>query len=105
MEGLQRELGLSLESLDKAKKRSRETRESTSNLKHDLRNASTKIEELTAEAEARDKLIETFTKILLQKVGLEDGEVDNNGNGKALLEESLADGVLIGQLEESQRGQ
>mmetsp|Transcript_14643 Transcript_14643/g.26522 ORF Transcript_14643/g.26522 Transcript_14643/m.26522 type:complete len:524 (-) Transcript_14643:129-1700(-) len=74
VDGLQRELGLSLESLDNTKKRARESRESSSNLKHELRNASTKVKELTAEAEARDKLIETFSKILLQKVGLDGGE-------------------------------
>lgn len=44
-----------------------------SNLKRELRNTTTKVKNLTAEAEARDKLIETFTKILLQKVGLEEG--------------------------------
>ena len=74
VEGLQRELGNTLESLDGTKKRARETRESVSSLKHELRNASTKVKELTAEAEARDKLIETFTKILLQKIGADDEE-------------------------------
>ena len=66
VEGLQRELGTSLESLDSTKKRA-------SILKHELRSATTKVNELTAEAEARDKLIETFSKILLQRVGLEGG--------------------------------
>lgn len=67
--GLQRELGLSLESCDSAKKRS-------SNVKHELKAATRKVTELEAEAEARDKLIETFSNILLQKI-------DSMGNGTA----------------------
>jgi len=64
VDGLQRELGLTLESLDSSKKRA-------SNLKVELRTASSKVNDLTREAEARDQLIDTFSGILLQKVGLE----------------------------------
>ena len=60
VDGLQRELGLTLKSLDSSKKRA-------SNLKVELRTAS-KVNDLTREAEARDKLIDTFSGILLQKV-------------------------------------
>lgn len=49
-----------------------------------MRNSSTKIKELTAEAEARDKLIETFSKILLQRIDV--GEV-----GEGLTMDSAGD--------------
>ena len=62
VDGLQRELGLTLKSLDTSKKRA-------SNLKVELRTGSSKVNDLTREAEARDKLIDTFSGILLQKVG------------------------------------
>ena len=62
VDGLQRELGLTLKSLDSSKKRA-------SNLKVELRTASSRVNDLTREAEARDKLIDTFSGILLQKVG------------------------------------
>jgi len=64
VDGLQRELGLTLKSLDSSKKRA-------SNLKVELSTASSKVNDLTREAEARDQLIDTFSGILLQKVGLE----------------------------------
>lgn len=64
VDGLQRELGLTLKSLDSSKKRA-------SNLKVELRTVSSKVNDLTREAEARDQLIDTFSGILLQKVGLE----------------------------------
>ena len=82
----------------------RESRESNSNLKYELRSATKKAKELTAEAEARDKLVETFTKILLQKVGLEgsggggDGAIGAEGN---LEEEKIADAVVMVQMEEA----
>ncbi|KAL7554384.1 hypothetical protein ACHAWF_017829 [Thalassiosira exigua] len=99
VDGLQRELGLSLESLDKAKKRARQSREAASNLKHDLRNATSKAKELTAEAEARDKLIESFTKILLQRAGVEGGR--GGGDDEGLEGGSLKDALGLEQIEES----
>jgi len=112
VDGLQRELALSLESLDTNKKRVRVSRETASNLKHELRSASTKVKELTAEAEARDRLIETFSKILLQKVGLEEGEGGGAGGGGhgendgadrpgGVEEEKVGDGAMMGQVDES----
>eukprot|EP00581_Thalassiosira_minuscula_P012144 CAMPEP_0183713758 /NCGR_PEP_ID=MMETSP0737-20130205/8509_1 /TAXON_ID=385413 /ORGANISM="Thalassiosira miniscula, Strain CCMP1093" /LENGTH=633 /DNA_ID=CAMNT_0025942587 /DNA_START=42 /DNA_END=1943 /DNA_ORIENTATION=- len=103
VDGLQRELAMSLESLDDHKKRSRKDRESNTDLKHELRNATAKVKELTAEAEARDKLIGTFSKILLEKVGLNgidggDGDLDISRlsaveNGQVVRgEEKLGDG-------------
>ncbi len=68
MSGLQRELGRTLESLDDANDRSRGDRESANNLKRELRNASRQVKELKAEAEARDRLIESFASILLKKI-------------------------------------
>jgi hypothetical protein len=70
VKGLQRELGLALRSLDDAKERARESRESTHCLRRELRDAKASLKESSAEAEARDRLIETFKGILLQKVGL-----------------------------------
>jgi len=70
VKGLQRELGLALRSLDDAKERARESRESTHCLRRELRDANARLKESSAEAEARDRLIETFKGILLQKVGL-----------------------------------
>ena len=105
--GLQRELAQSLKSQEGYKKRVRESRESNSNLKYELRSATKKAKELTAEAEARDKLVETFTKILLQKVGLEgsagggDGAIGAEGN---LEEEKIADAVVMVQMEEALSG-
>jgi len=109
VDGLQRELALSLGSLDTNKRRARESREAISKLKHELRSTSMKVNELDSEAEARDKLIETFSKILLQKVGIEeqreDGELSVESNGKGLeQEEKLGNGVMVGQLRESLSG-
>lgn len=73
MTGLQRELGTSLESLDGARRRAREGREEVFELKDDLRAARSRVDELAAEAEARDGLIETFSRLLLQKVGMDGG--------------------------------
>ena len=112
VDGLQRELGLTLESLDDAKKRSRELRSSASSLKHQLRSASIKAKELAAEAEARDKLIETFTKILLQRVGGAEGEDGGQGGGMPemlisqdlqglVLEEKTGEEIPIDEVEES----
>ncbi len=70
MEGLQRELGRALRSLDDATERARESRESAHCLMRELRGANARLKESSAEAEARDRLIETFKGILLQKVGL-----------------------------------
>ena len=98
MEGLQRELGLALESRDSAKKRARELRESASSLKRQLRSSAGKAKELKAEAEARDKLIETFTKILLQRVGVEEG---GGGEGNVL---SLLGSHNLKDLQEEKMG-
>ena len=70
MRGLQRELGHTLRSLDEAKKRARESRESSNCHRRELRDATLRLKEATAEAEARDRLIETFKGLLLQRVGL-----------------------------------
>lgn len=68
--GLQRELGLALRSLDEAKERIRGSRESSHGLKREIRVVTARLKESVAEAEARDRLIDTFKGILLQKVGL-----------------------------------
>lgn len=79
--GLQRELATSLEALEDSEKRAREYRDMASNLKHKLRNTTSTVTELKVEAEARDKLIDTFSRILLQKVGVEgdaEGSMDSS---------------------------
>jgi hypothetical protein len=73
--GLQRELGLALRSLDDAKERIRGSRESTHGLKREIRVVTARLKESVAEAEARDRLIDTFKGILLQKVGLDPANV------------------------------
>jgi hypothetical protein len=70
VKGLQRELDHALRSLDDAKERVRESRESSNCHKRDLRDATLRLKEAAAEAEARDRLIETFKGLLLQRVGL-----------------------------------
>mmetsp|Transcript_5855 Transcript_5855/g.9580 ORF Transcript_5855/g.9580 Transcript_5855/m.9580 type:complete len:510 (+) Transcript_5855:51-1580(+) len=74
VDGLQRELSLALESLDDAEKRVNESQEAASKLKRKMRTMSSKLNDLTKEADARDKLIETFTKLLVDKNGAENGE-------------------------------
>ena len=69
--GLQRELGLALRSLDEAKERIRGSRESSHGLKREIRVVTARLKESVAEAEARDRLIDTFKGILLQKVGIQ----------------------------------
>lgn len=71
MTGIQRELGLALQSLDEAKERIRGSRESSHGLKREIRVITARLKESVAEAEARDRLINTFKGILLQKVGLD----------------------------------
>lgn len=79
VDGLQRELGLALESVDDAEKRVMEAREASSKLKSKMRTMSSKMKDLTQEADARDKLITTFTKLLLEKVGTENGDAGLTG--------------------------
>lgn len=79
VDGLQRELGLALESVDDAEKRVMEAREASSKLKSKMRTMSSKMKDLTQEADARDKLITTFTNLLLEKVGTENGDADLTG--------------------------
>jgi septal ring factor EnvC (AmiA/AmiB activator) len=73
--GLQRELGLALQSLDETKERIRGSRESSHGLKREIRVVTARLKESIAEAEARDRLIDTFKGILLQKVGLDPANV------------------------------
>ena len=73
VDGLQRELSLALESADDAEKRVDESHEAASKLKRKMRTMSSKLNGLTEEANARDKLIETFTKLLVDKNGGENG--------------------------------
>lgn len=79
VDGLQRELGLALESVDDAEKRVMEAREASSKLKNKMRTMSSKMKDLTQEADARDKLITTFTNLLLEKVGTENGDAGLTG--------------------------
>ncbi|KAL7459852.1 hypothetical protein ACHAWC_011657 [Mediolabrus comicus] len=79
VDGLQRELGLALESVDDAEKRVMEAREASSKLKSKMRTMSSKMKDLTQEADARDKLITTFTNLLLEKVGTENGDAGLTG--------------------------
>lgn len=79
VDGLQRELGLALESVDDAEKRAMEAREASSKLKSKMRTMSSKMKDLTQEADARDKLITTFTNLLLEKVGTENGDAGLTG--------------------------
>ena len=74
VEGLQKELAQSLKSVEKKEKSAKEQRETASKLKRKLNQASSTVSKLKNEAECRDKLIESFTKILLQKIGVEDNE-------------------------------
>jgi len=94
VDGLQRELGLALESLDDAEKRVVESREVASKLKSKIRNMTSKLNDLTEEADARDKLIETFTKLLLEKNGVENGE--GFIEGKLELAQLIHTGTSIG---------
>ena len=58
---------------------------------------------MTGEAEARDKLIETFSKILLQRAGLDDGGLkrtadviaEGDEDAEGIEEENLGDGRLM----------
>jgi hypothetical protein len=95
VEGLQKELAQSLKSIEKKEQSAKENRETTSKLKRRLNHALSTISKLKNEAEARDKLIESFTKILLQKIGVED-----DGNG---LDESSVDAekMNLSMLEQS----
>lgn len=95
VEGLQKELAQSLKSIEKKEQSAKENRETTSKLKRRLNHALSTISKLKNEAEARDKLIESFTKILLQKIGVED-----DGNG---LDESTVDAekMNLSMLEQS----
>ena len=79
VDGLQRELSLALESLDDAEKRVDESQEAASKLKRKMRTMSSKLNDLTKEADARDKLIDTFTKLLVDKNGAENGEAAVQG--------------------------
>jgi chromosome segregation ATPase len=96
VEGLQKELAQSLKSIEKKEQSAKENRETTSKLKRRLNHALSTISKLKNEAEARDKLIESFTKILLQKIGVE----DDGGNG---LDESTVDAekMNLSMLEQS----
>ncbi|EJK50335.1 hypothetical protein THAOC_30712 [Thalassiosira oceanica] len=76
VEGLQRELALSMESQEASKKRARDSKDAASLYKQELRKAKSKIQDLMTEAEARDKLIESFSQILLQRVGVEGAQLD-----------------------------
>ncbi|KAL7462898.1 hypothetical protein ACHAXS_003272 [Conticribra weissflogii] len=99
--GLQRELATSLTSLDEYKKSARESRESASTMKYKLKQATAKVSQLRDEAEARDKLIDTFSRILLQKAGIEgefDGSVDSSAPGSSG-EEKIADLLDLKQLD------
>lgn len=79
VDGLQRELSLALESVDDAEKRAVESQEAASKLKRKMRTMSSKLKDLTEEADARDKLIQTFTKLLVDKNGAENGEAAVEG--------------------------
>ena len=93
MNGLQRELGHTLESLDTANEQLNEYKESMNNMKRELRRASKKVKELSSEAEARDRLIETFSSILLKKI---DGinSSGEEGSGVVGLEENIEKGMV-----------
>jgi len=67
VDSLKRELGIALESVEDAEKRVAEARETASKLKNKLRTMSSKLNDLTEEGIARDKLIGTFTQLLLKK--------------------------------------
>ena len=95
VDGLQRELGLALESVDDAEKRVVESREVASKLKSKMRTMTSKLNDLMEEADARDKLIETFTKLLLEKNGIENGEAVVEG--KLELAQLIHTGTSIGK--------
>ena len=95
--GLQKELTRCLESIEKKEKYAKEQRETVSKLKRKLNQSSSSVSKLKNEAECRDKLIESFTKILLQKIGMEDNEsgrldestIEEDKMNLATLEQSL----------------
>lgn len=91
--GLQRELGHTLESLDTANEQLNEYKESMNNMKRELRRASKKVKELSSEAEARDRLIETFSSILLKKIGGINSSGEE-GSGVIGLEENIEKGMV-----------
>lgn len=66
-------------------------------MKRELRNASKKMKELRAEAEARDRLIETFSNILLKKI---DGISVNSGEDEGIvgLEENVVEKSAVENL-------
>eukprot|EP00804_Cyclotella_cryptica_P003217 CCRYP_010467-RA/>CCRYP_010467-RA protein AED:0.33 eAED:0.33 QI:227/1/1/1/1/1/2/412/541 len=83
--GLQKELAQSLKTMEKKEKSLRDHRESTSKLKRKLSHATSTVAKLKREAEARDKLIDTFTRMLLNKIGVdgdENGSIDENCSGE-----------------------
>lgn len=96
VEGLQKQLAYSLKSIEKNEQSTKESREATSKLKRRLNHASSTISKLKNEAEARDKLIESFTKILLQKIGMnadsdniDESTVGDDKMNLSMLEQSL----------------
>lgn len=98
MNGLQRELGLTLESLDEVKEQSREYKESMHNLKRELRHVSKKMKEMHAEAEARDRLIETFSNILLKKIDGINSSGDEGGDNATVGEEKRVEKLVAENL-------
>jgi chromosome segregation ATPase len=98
--GLQRELGHTLESLDTANGQLNEYKESMNNMKRELRRASKKVKELSAEAEARDRLIETFSNILLKKIdGINSSGEEGSGfvGLEGNIEEGMVDNLVLDQ--------
>jgi len=83
--------------LKKKEQSAREYRETSSKLKRKLNYASSTVSKLKNEAKARDKLIESFTKILLQKISFEgydkgnedESTVGGNKTNLSELEQSL----------------
>lgn len=89
--GLQKQLAQSLKSVEKREHSAREYRESVSKLKRKLGQASSTISKLRKEAEARDKLIDTFSRMLLTKIGMEEEEEHGSIDGSSTRGEEKLD--------------
>ncbi|KAL7489137.1 hypothetical protein ACHAW6_014717 [Cyclotella cf. meneghiniana] len=96
--GLQKELAQSLKALEKKEQSLREHRESSAKLKRKLSHATSTVAKLKHEAESRDKLIDTFTRMLLHKIGV-DGDENGSFDASCLGEEKFD----LSQLEQSRK--
>lgn len=84
--------------MEKKEQSLKDHRESSSKLKRKLSHATSTVAKLKHEAESRDKLIDTFTRMLLHKIGV-DGDENGSFDASCLGEEKFD----LSQLEQSRK--